>query len=285
MDSCGVMGMLWGLSAGVHVSCVRNSSMSGGAACGDSHGRVHVVGNVPACVPGGGNAELVDLQIGVDDAGRLVVLIKQLVQCARVVGTGPANKALQSGGASLALQLGHGDALQTATWGKGSQCTCDVKYVETVLDWAVEGHGGKILSEQQRQELVQDVQKASCDLAATQLTRSRDAMADSIGVEIAGVDAEVNRLRAGLESAKEDLVRTHTELAAVQAEADRVLHALTGVKHDLDREGRTCKALEATVKELRAQLLAAQEAQRVPEEVSRIQTRTRWGRRRSRWVR
>jgi hypothetical protein len=30
MDSCGVMGMFWGLSAGVHVPCVRNSSMSGG---------------------------------------------------------------------------------------------------------------------------------------------------------------------------------------------------------------------------------------------------------------
>ncbi len=80
----------------------------------------------------------------------------------------------------------------------------------------------------------------------------------------------MNRLRAGLENAKEDLLRTHTELAAVQAEADRVSHALTGVKHDLERQGRTCKTLEATIKELRAQLLAAQETQRVPEEVSRF---------------
>ena len=30
MDSCGVMDMFWGLSSGVHVSCVRNSFMSGG---------------------------------------------------------------------------------------------------------------------------------------------------------------------------------------------------------------------------------------------------------------
>ena len=45
----------------------------------------------------------------------------------------------------------------------------------------------------------------------------------------------------------------------MQAEADRVSHALTGVKHDLECEGRTCKTLEATVKELR-----------VPEEVSRF---------------
>jgi hypothetical protein len=47
-DSWGVMGMFWGLSACVHVSRSRRSSMSGGAAGGVSHGRVHVVGNVPA---------------------------------------------------------------------------------------------------------------------------------------------------------------------------------------------------------------------------------------------
>ena len=186
MDSCGVMGMLWGLSAGVHVSCVRNSSMSGGAAGGDSHGRVHVVGKVPACVPGGGNAERADLQIGVDDAGRLVVLIKQLVQCARVVGTAAANIALRPGGASLAQQLDHGDALQTATWGKGSQCTCDVRHVASVLEWAVDYSGISVLAQEQRAELVAAVHKAACDLAATRLTRARDAMADSIGVDIAG---------------------------------------------------------------------------------------------------
>jgi predicted nucleic acid-binding Zn-ribbon protein len=124
------------------------------------------------------------------------------------------------------------------------------------------------------------VHKAACDLAATRL----DAMTGSIGADIAMVVEEVRHLRADLESAnaraedattqlqsaKEDLLRTHTELAAVQAEADRVSHALTGVKLDLEREGRTCKTLEADVKDLRVQLLAAQEAQRVPEEVSRF---------------
>jgi len=161
------MGTFWGLSAGVHVSGGRGSSMSGGAAGGDSHGRVHVVGNVPACVPGGGNAEFADLQIGVDAAGRHVVLIKQLVQCARVVRASAANTALTTGGASLAQQLGHGDALQTATWGKGSQCTCDVKHVETVLDWAVEGHGGiNVMVQEQRAELVSSVHKAACESAA-----------------------------------------------------------------------------------------------------------------------
>jgi uncharacterized protein YdiU (UPF0061 family) len=118
--------------------------------------------------------------------------------------------------------------------------------------WKAKPVGINVILQEQRDELVAAVHKAACDLAATRLTRARDAMGDSIGVDIAGVDAEVNRLRAGLESEKEDLLRTHTELATVKAEADRVSHALTGVKLDLEHEGRTCKTLEATVKDLRA---------------------------------
>jgi hypothetical protein len=64
---------------------------------------------------------------------------------------------------------------------------------------------------------------------------------------------EVRRLRADLQSTKEDLQRTHTELAAVQAKANHFSLALTGVKQDLEREGRTCKTLEAEVKELRGE--------------------------------
>ena len=64
---------------------------------------------------------------------------------------------------------------------------------------------------------------------------------------------EVRRLRADLQSTKEDLQRTHTELAAVQAEANRFSLALTGVQQDLEREGRTCKTLEEEVKELRGE--------------------------------
>jgi len=56
----------------------------------------------------------------------------------------------------------------------------------------------------ERAELVAVVHKAACDLAATRL----DAMTCSIGADIAGVDAEVRRLRADLESAKEVLRRT-----------------------------------------------------------------------------
>ncbi len=117
-----------------------------------------------------------------------------------------------------------------------------------------------------RVALVTTVQKTVCDLALSALTRTTG----SIGVDIAGVDKEVRRLRADLESAKEDLLVTRTELATVQAEANRVSLALTGVKQDLEREGRTCKTLEADVKGLRAQLRAAHEVQRVPEEVSRF---------------
>jgi hypothetical protein len=52
------------------------------AAGGVSHGSVvSVVGNAPSCVPGGRDASREDLQIGVDDAGLYVVLIKQLLHC------------------------------------------------------------------------------------------------------------------------------------------------------------------------------------------------------------
>jgi hypothetical protein len=64
-DSRGVIGIFWGLLAFVNVSGLRRSSMSGGAAGGVSEGSVvRVVGNVPACIPGGSDAPLADLQIG-----------------------------------------------------------------------------------------------------------------------------------------------------------------------------------------------------------------------------
>jgi len=256
--------------------------MSGGAAGGSSQGSVvRVVGNVPACVPGGGDASLADLQIGIDNANHYVVRIRQILQCARDVGERAAQTACQNSGSDLARHLGHGDALGMAMWGKHKQCTCDVKHVETVFDWAVEGHGGiNVMVQEQRDELVAAVHKAACNLAATKLTRSRDAMADSIGVDIAGVDAEVNRLRAGLESAKaqaQDVItqlqHMHTELSGVREEASRGSTALAAQQQLLiDLKGRTCKTLEADVKDLSAQR-AAQEAQRVPEEVSRFSAR------------
>jgi hypothetical protein len=104
-----------------------------------------------------------------------------------------------------------------ATWGKHKQCTCEVKHVAAVLEWAAEGYGGiNVLGPEQRAELAAAVQKTACDLARKELT----CMTGSIGADIAGVDAEVRRLRADLESAKEDLQRTHTELAMHHCAAD-----------------------------------------------------------------
>jgi len=170
-DSWGVMGMFWGLLACVHVSRSRRSSMSGGAAGCDSQGRVHVVGNVPARVPGGGEALPVELQIGVDTAGRYVVLIRQIMQCARIVGECAANKAMSTHRSALATLLGHGHALEMATWGKHKQCTCEVKHVAAVLEWAAEGYGGiNVLGPEQRAELAEAVQKTVFDLARKELT-------------------------------------------------------------------------------------------------------------------
>ena len=117
--------------------------------------------------------------------------------------------------------------------------------------------------QEQRDELVAAVHKAACDLAATRLTRARDAMADSIGVEIAEVDAEVNRLCAGLESAKaqaQDVItqlqHMHTELSGVREEASS--RPYVPMVYCWWRRSESEKSRK---------------------------TRTRWGRRRSRWVR
>jgi hypothetical protein len=121
----------------------RSSSMSG-AAGGVSHGSVvSVVGNVPSCVPGDRDASREDLQIGVDDAGLYVVLIKQLLHCvlikqlliARAVSKRllkEANRAL-AGDASenLARALGiAGGVFDTARWPDAviAQATCDVRH-------------------------------------------------------------------------------------------------------------------------------------------------------------
>ena len=128
---------------------------------------------MPSCVPRGRDASREDLQIGVDESGRYVVLVKQLVQCARIVKASAALNALATDGASLAQKLGHGDVLQTATWGNhNKQRTCEVKQVAAVLEWAVDYSGISVLVSEQRAELVSAVHKAACDLAATHLTRA-----------------------------------------------------------------------------------------------------------------
>jgi len=235
--------------------------MSGGAAGGGSQGRVvRVVGNVPACVPGGGDASLADLQIGIDNANHYVVLIRQIMQCARFVGERPAQRACHDRGSDLARHLGHGHALEMATWGKNKQCTCDVRHVAAVLEWAVdvEGYGGiNVLGQEQRAELAAAVHKAACDLAATRL----DAMTNSIGADIAMVVEEVRHLRADLESAKaraEDartqLQHMHTELSGVREEASRGSTALAAAHSELAEEVRLRTQLQQRLINLKAEL-------------------------------
>ena len=77
-------------------------------------------------------------------------------------------------------------------------------------------------------------------------------MTGSIGVDIAVIVEEVRRLRADLESAKEDLLQTHTELAAVQAEADRA-------RSELAEEVRWRTQLQQDLIDLKAELQGAQE--------------------------
>ncbi len=92
-------------------------------------------------------------------------------------------------------------ALDTARWpgAKEAQTTCEVRHIAQVLDWAAARHGGdKWLPVEQRAELVVAVQKTVCNLARKELT----CMTGSIGVDIAGVDAEVRHLRTDLQSAK-----------------------------------------------------------------------------------
>jgi hypothetical protein len=190
----------------------------------------------------------VDLQIGVHAAGRYVVLISQIVQCARIVGECAANKTMSTHRSALLTLLGHGHALEMATWGKHKQCTCEVKHAAAVLRWAVDSYSNVIvLVQEKRAELVAAVHKAACDCANAVQSRATG----SIGVIFTEVDVEVRRLRADLQITKEDLQLTHTELASVEAEANRFSLALTGVKQDLEREawhgrcdeGPNCRAL------------------------------------------
>ena len=136
------------------------------------------------------NAE-VDLRLtGITADGRIVVVIRELVQCALLMSERGAQRFLSDpANQDLAQTIGM-IALETARWhgAKSDQVTCDVKHVETVFDWAVEGHGGiNVILQEQRDELVAAVHKAACDLAATRLTRARDAMAESIDVAQGGV--------------------------------------------------------------------------------------------------
>ena len=118
---------------------------------------------------------VVDLRLGITADDSLVVVIRELVQCAllNVNSERGAERAL-AGTASqdLAQTLGMG-SLDTARWpgAKVAQATCEVQHIPRVLDWAVARHGGgKRLPVEQRAELVAAVQKTACNLALSALS-------------------------------------------------------------------------------------------------------------------
>ncbi len=105
--------------------------------------------DLQSCVPRVGDALLADLQIGIDDTTQYVVLIRQIVQCVRLLR--PAQRACHDRGPDLVRHLGHGHALEMATWGKHNQCTYDVRHVAAVLEWAVDNYSGiNVLGQEQR---------------------------------------------------------------------------------------------------------------------------------------
>ena len=124
------------------------------------------------------NAE-VDLRLGITADGRIVVVIRELVQCALLMSERGAQRFLSDpANQDLAQTIGM-VALETARWhgAKSDQVTCDVKHVETVLDWAVEGHGGiNVMVQEQRAKLVAAVHKAACDLFS-RVPRQQDCSA------------------------------------------------------------------------------------------------------------
>ena len=89
-------------------------------------------------------------------------------------------------------------------------------------------------------------------------------MADSIGVDIAGVDAEVNRLLTDLHSAKaqaEDVItqlqHMHTELSSVREEASLGSTALAAARSELAEEVRLRTHQQLLFIDLKAELQRA----------------------------
>jgi hypothetical protein len=103
-----------------------------------------------------------DLRLGVTEDGDIVVVVREVVQCARGVQKSKACQAL-AGNASenLARALGiAGGIFDTARWpgSTNAQATCEVRHIAKVLDWALGNyHGANGLTVDNRVALVADV--------------------------------------------------------------------------------------------------------------------------------
>ncbi len=132
----------------------------------------------------------VDLRLGITADGSYVFVIREAVQCALSNLKTQANKALEGKASQdLAQKLGIGSlATERSPGATHAQATCEVRHIGQVLTWALSRHvGTRWLPDDARVALVTTVQKTVCDLALSALTRSTG----SIGIDIAGVDAEV----------------------------------------------------------------------------------------------
>jgi hypothetical protein len=162
-----------------------------GAAAGASP--VHEVGVIqgPRGVP---------LRLGVDGDGRLVLVLRELVQCGQLNDKSNANKALAANGGELAKLLGHaGGVLSTARWPKSSapQGTCEARHADAVLRWAVGSSGSlDVLLADDRESLVRDITVRLHDLARHKIGETRSALAASLGARIEDVNDELARLMA-----------------------------------------------------------------------------------------
>ncbi len=212
------------------------------------------------------DVDKLDLHLGITVDGDFVIVVREVVQCARGVSKKIVNQAL-AGNASENLACVFGIAgciFDTACW-IGSinvQATCEVKHIAQVLDWSLGNYqqikdiiiiSANGLTVDKSIALVEDVGDKLVPHMQQLISGGRGRMAALMGLDIEQVDQDLVVLRAKNERAKvamTQLQQTHTELGAVWKEADLGLAALTAVKKDLDCKGHTCKTLEAEVKEL-----------------------------------
>ncbi len=92
------------------------------------------------------NVDELGLHLGITVDGDFVVVVREVVQCARGVQKSKANQAL-AGNASenLARALGiAGGIFDTARWpgSVNAQATCEVRHIDKVLDWLLGNYHG-----------------------------------------------------------------------------------------------------------------------------------------------
>lgn len=161
--------------------------------------RFTVVGSLADALPAATDGTTEGMPVGVDEDGRYVMRVVDLVRCARVCGVSPAHKALKQPGAheGLADRLGcAGHELPKAKWGSKSQWTCEVRHTAAVLEWADENSGGVlVLSLDERAALVTRVQDTVREIVRERLDGYRTNMAASLDLQVDTVDPRVTALR------------------------------------------------------------------------------------------